>query len=891
MRALIQKKTQPQAFSAGSQRAGVSSSGVSQGANSRPESPTEALGLADGQNGHQRNLATGMQSDFSLVPAHRWPFPALPAPLRVNTPGDSFEQEADRVADQAMSGPVHSGFGPTPLPIQRYTARPSGQAETSSASVHRALASPGRLLEPAIRQEMEQRFSQDFSRVRVHTGVDADLSADELNAQAYTVGNDVVFGAGRYAPGSQKGQRLLAHELTHVVQQGPQGSTIQRALKFEIQTRNYVWAVKNRGDPDPTRLPRKYAPTTRGYGKYAGEERGDRPAYLAVGHKGGPARKKRDVVFVEAEGPRITEEAKSGVDPKKGAQFIRIYQFTRQVKIGNILDKPVAPGQLNLISEIDNSELPAKSGDFNPNTFEFKYLNANGRQLEVHLNKKGVFKSGHVRLMKVGREKPKGIDDDKEAQYVEIWKVTDVASGGVDFLGQKRVKLERVGFVDNSKDSEMEGKYNPGTWEKNYYKASDITGNKPSPKAKPLDVHLNEEGRIRSGSVKFMLREKLKESKEQTAIEVQSETDGVLEFETPKWFREWPELKERLQEAVDITKAINDQRGTPREVTDPEILDAIDKRKKSPQLGEVVEWPAAYSTAHLTNLRKDKRRLLIQIVDDKWLAKIQASEGIRLSEYESLLREHERPSNVNIVLEHAKNLFNRAFSAAKKKNSTLNESRFANLKGFLQLIVNYIVRGQVVNLTGKVNKAAFLLLSRTNFGSLYQELLSSEEKALFKSLIPGHKKSSAHPILDELQRPVNDLRAKGTLKPISLNRDRKFFFKFKDPATKQKEVTFGPAVGRWLENIPKGKDLLTGKGISDALGARSVETTPGEKDFEHAQFEVRGTVAHGGNNKTADKWVSYAEVIFDEALKRSADTPDDPRTPKVNESSKTGLKK
>jgi hypothetical protein len=67
---------------------------------------------------------------------------------------------------------------------------------------------------------MEARFGYDFSRVRVHTDATAAESARAVQALAYTVGEDIVFGAGRYAPATGAGQRLLAHELTHVVQQG-----------------------------------------------------------------------------------------------------------------------------------------------------------------------------------------------------------------------------------------------------------------------------------------------------------------------------------------------------------------------------------------------------------------------------------------------------------------------------------------------------------------------------------------------------------------------------------------------------------------------------------------------------------------------------------------------
>jgi len=85
--------------------------------------------------------------------------------------------------------------------------------------VHEALHSHDHPLDEATRADMEPRFGFDFSRVRVHADAQAAESAREVNALAYTVGRDVVFGAGQYAPGTLSGRRLLAHELAHVVQQ------------------------------------------------------------------------------------------------------------------------------------------------------------------------------------------------------------------------------------------------------------------------------------------------------------------------------------------------------------------------------------------------------------------------------------------------------------------------------------------------------------------------------------------------------------------------------------------------------------------------------------------------------------------------------------------------
>jgi hypothetical protein len=89
--------------------------------------------------------------------------------------------------------------------------------------VHEVLGTPGQALDAGTRATMEPRFGHDFSNVRVHTGKKAAASARAVDAQAYTVGHDIVFGAGSYAPARPDGQRLLAHELTHVVQQSSYG--------------------------------------------------------------------------------------------------------------------------------------------------------------------------------------------------------------------------------------------------------------------------------------------------------------------------------------------------------------------------------------------------------------------------------------------------------------------------------------------------------------------------------------------------------------------------------------------------------------------------------------------------------------------------------------------
>lgn len=95
-----------------------------------------------------------------------------------------------------------------------------GGTPSVPAVVQGVLQSPGQPLDSKARTLMEGRFAHDFSNVRVHTDSRAAESATAVNALAYTVGSDVVFGSGQYAPHTDPGRHLLAHELTHVVQQG-----------------------------------------------------------------------------------------------------------------------------------------------------------------------------------------------------------------------------------------------------------------------------------------------------------------------------------------------------------------------------------------------------------------------------------------------------------------------------------------------------------------------------------------------------------------------------------------------------------------------------------------------------------------------------------------------
>jgi Domain of unknown function (DUF4157) len=211
------------------------------------------------------NSAVRWEFDFSKIPV----YPSrsgIQAELTVNTPGDAYEQEADRVADDVMRGlegaalPGRDVSGGTPdRPVQRMHAEldrtgrdiQRRDAVTEPPTVAPAVAARldatlggGEPLPTPVRSLMEPRFGVDFSRVRVHTGSHAARLNRELSSWAFTRQRDIYFGAGAYEPQSAAGQRLLAHELAHVVQQqrglAPMVQRLEQRLPFVGPLTSYL---------------------------------------------------------------------------------------------------------------------------------------------------------------------------------------------------------------------------------------------------------------------------------------------------------------------------------------------------------------------------------------------------------------------------------------------------------------------------------------------------------------------------------------------------------------------------------------------------------------------------------------------------------------------------
>jgi hypothetical protein len=175
--------------------------------------------------------------------------------LQLSQSTDPLEREADRMADQVMRMPGNDKASANrkeacncgsstklATPCPKCAGRASGKetlyakVQTNAApldhwqaAIQSVVSGAGRPLDGRTRTYFEERFARDFSDVRIHTNEQAASSASQVAARAYTVGRHIVFGKGQFAPATSEGQRLIAHELTHVVQQGQAGQAVDRS--------------------------------------------------------------------------------------------------------------------------------------------------------------------------------------------------------------------------------------------------------------------------------------------------------------------------------------------------------------------------------------------------------------------------------------------------------------------------------------------------------------------------------------------------------------------------------------------------------------------------------------------------------------------------------------
>ncbi|MBL0741122.1 eCIS core domain-containing protein [Chryseolinea lacunae] len=140
---------------------------------------------------------------------------------------DSGERQADAMADQVMQGPVANGT----VNLKPASGNHGASQSTAPAGVQKTLQSAGQPMDATTLGFMQDRFHHNFSHVRIHNDATAHQSSAEIQAQAYTHGHHVAFREGRYNPSTNAGRHLLAHELTHVVQQSKGTNTVQRKIE------------------------------------------------------------------------------------------------------------------------------------------------------------------------------------------------------------------------------------------------------------------------------------------------------------------------------------------------------------------------------------------------------------------------------------------------------------------------------------------------------------------------------------------------------------------------------------------------------------------------------------------------------------------------------------
>ncbi len=177
----------------------------------------------------------------------------IQARLKIGQPNDEYEQEADQMAEAIVSKPS-SSEATADNQTQTLGIQRQGREETEEIEVHAkltdnigpqdtrrtienqidSLSGRGQEMPDSVKSYFEPRFGQDFGSVRLHRDSRAAELAQSLNARAFTVGRDIVFGAGEYAPHSLEGKRLIAHELTHVLQQSDGRAVIRRKIEYKL---------------------------------------------------------------------------------------------------------------------------------------------------------------------------------------------------------------------------------------------------------------------------------------------------------------------------------------------------------------------------------------------------------------------------------------------------------------------------------------------------------------------------------------------------------------------------------------------------------------------------------------------------------------------------------
>ena len=216
----------------------------SQGPLASPEAQQQQTDEQLARKAELRRLSNILQPGATHKPGEFTPLVPSTQPLSLHM----------RDADRIPSSEATKKENKEEIPVQRRAESAFYNEQEAAPEVESAISSSGRPLDRETRRYMESRIGFDFSKVRIHTDSRAAASAKSLNARAYTVGNNVVFGPGRFAPNTTEGRRLLAHELTHVVQQGASPGKVPTSRTLPPNTiQPKSGDFKSSGDQQPDR--------------------------------------------------------------------------------------------------------------------------------------------------------------------------------------------------------------------------------------------------------------------------------------------------------------------------------------------------------------------------------------------------------------------------------------------------------------------------------------------------------------------------------------------------------------------------------------------------------------------------------------------------------------
>lgn len=232
----------------------------------------------------QLNQTYGMRYAQGLVESVN-----VQAKLTVSDPSDVYEQEADRVAEtvtqslqsqvtrQAVEEEEETVQAKTILETQRQELPEEEELQAQSVESHDTTVSEsietrinnasggGQPLADSVKNPMETAFGAEFGGVRVHNDSEADVLNQQLGARAFTTGNDIFFRADEYSPGSDSGKKLIAHELTHVIQQTGKKATLKEDVS---RTEQGKVDTKENATPVSDVLQRKPVPGLTDYGNF-----------------------------------------------------------------------------------------------------------------------------------------------------------------------------------------------------------------------------------------------------------------------------------------------------------------------------------------------------------------------------------------------------------------------------------------------------------------------------------------------------------------------------------------------------------------------------------------------------------------------------------------------